>query len=607
MRELSIGFIQKFMRGAHVGMQPIVQIVNARISGTYPSGGDVRVRLQDGYHSYATVVIQGHAIKKFIEAGLCENMPVIKILKFGVNHVQSSKGKKLITITDFELIRIEKEIISYTAAPCLPHSGNCEDYLAFEKQLAKTDAENQPIVTQNTNIPGVTKKTAVKTEITSNKPHGIICPINAINPYKGKFLIMGVCTGKDSLKTINAAKGPTVVLNFTLADKDGNDVRIVAFGDRATELDGIIQEELTISVDTTHKALKTANKQYNVTKNEYEIVLKPDCQVAVVEDPHLKVPVPKLNLQRVLLSDIQYKSGGFVDILGIITKIGNTDEINTKNGKTKKREIQLVDESKVVVKMTLWGDKCNEYDTELSEGDSIIFKNVTVREFKSSYSLSYGVGTKRINTTDNRDAQLLLNWYESHGHEPDIIQAPTFGGNNFNLDKCVLIENVSENSVGTLEGVYFNVVCRVSIFGSTPCYKACSNEGCMKKVEEDNDQFRCPKCNSTKTTFKWLAILKCEVYDCSGKQWVTFFGDKAEKLTGLSADAMGNMQRMEDNSLSRSLEPVKNSTFNLRIRAKQEMYNGTYSTKWNCMAVEEVKMAEYISKLENMCEKMEGI
>ena len=68
----------------------------------------------------------------------------------------------------------------------------------------------------------------------------------------------------------------------------------------------------------------------------------------------------------------------------------------------------------------------------------------------------------------------------------------------------------------------------------------CPEENCGKKVvDENNGTFRCEKCCKVYGHFKWAYMLSVEIADATGSQWVTVFGNEAEALLGITADALG--------------------------------------------------------------------
>ena len=69
-----------------------------------------------------------------------------------------------------------------------------------------------------------------------------------------------------------------------------------------------------------------------------------------------------------------------VDIVGVISQLGEKEEINLKNGTTKlRRHIQIADDSDKAISLTLWGDLCDRDD--LSLGDVLALKAGRVSEF----------------------------------------------------------------------------------------------------------------------------------------------------------------------------------------------------------------------------------
>ena len=70
-----------------------------------------------------------------------------------------------------------------------------------------------------------------------------------------------------------------------------------------------------------------------------------------------------------------------IDVVGVISMLGEKEEINLKNGTTKlRRQIQLVDDSQVSVSLTFWGEELCSRD-DLTLGDVLAVKAGRVSEF----------------------------------------------------------------------------------------------------------------------------------------------------------------------------------------------------------------------------------
>jgi len=70
-----------------------------------------------------------------------------------------------------------------------------------------------------------------------------------------------------------------------------------------------------------------------------------------------------------------------IDVVGVISLLGDKEEINLKNGTTKmRRQIQLVDDSEKSVSLTFWGEELCSRD-DLTLGDVLAVKAGRVSEF----------------------------------------------------------------------------------------------------------------------------------------------------------------------------------------------------------------------------------
>lgn len=103
-----------------------------------------------------------------------------------------------------------------------------------------------------------------------------------------------------------------------------------------------------------------------------------------------------------------------IDVVGIISDLGEKENVNLKTGKSKlRRYIELTDDSEAKISLTLWGEEaCNKH--ELQVGDLLAIKAARVSDY----------GGRSLNAADDH-AQLfkekdfkndkfvnnLLKWY----------------------------------------------------------------------------------------------------------------------------------------------------------------------------------------------------
>ena len=72
---------------------------------------------------------------------------------------------------------------------------------------------------------------------------------------------------------------------------------------------------------------------------------------------------------------------GTVDIIGIVSQLGEAESINLKSGGSKmRRHVQVADESGTSISVTLWGDELCERN-DLAQGEVLAIKGGKISEF----------------------------------------------------------------------------------------------------------------------------------------------------------------------------------------------------------------------------------
>lgn len=82
----------------------------------------------------------------------------------------------------------------------------------------------------------------------------------------------------------------------------------------------------------------------------------------------------------VSLADVKHHQNEMVDVMGAVDRVDEVSTVNTKAGKVlSKRTVNLVDDSKTIVQLTLWEDEAHNFEYQV--GQVIAIKGASVREF----------------------------------------------------------------------------------------------------------------------------------------------------------------------------------------------------------------------------------
>ncbi|KAH7941940.1 hypothetical protein HPB49_018624 [Dermacentor silvarum] len=147
--------------------------------------------------------------------------------------------------------------------------------------------------------------------------------------------------------------------------------------------------------------------------------------------------------------------------------------------------------------------------------------------------------------------------------------------------KCLAQAATESLGRGNTPAYYSVMACVSAIKNERPLYKACPNESCNNKKmfdQDAGDYYLCEKCISLTKNFKWYPHIQAKLADYSGEQWITCFGEQAERLIGVPANTLGELYEASgpsDSRLEDTLEDVTFKKFIFRLHTKKDVYNLT--------------------------------
>ncbi|MFH4975641.1 hypothetical protein AB6A40_002350 [Gnathostoma spinigerum] len=586
--------------------QPILQVINARpLSKDNVADGRFKVRLSDGIFSYSTCINNSQISEKVLRDKLDQGNPVIRLNRYSISQI--APKKHALVFSDYEVLARDGQILGSPVA----HTGDANDFAGMD--ISKIQNENyQP----NMNIHGRVEAGAGK----SVRVHGHgaanaigsqnITPIKLITPYVNKWRICGVCTAKEDLRDIKTARREMKVFNFELTDEHGSCIRIAAFDDVADRFYAIIQKGSMYYV--SGGTVKQANKRFNTTGHDYELTLRSDTEVSPCLD-RAKIGQPKLSLNVVPLSKIAAHVNECVDVIGVIDKIGEVQQVTARATGTQldKRDVFLIDQSGTIASLCVWGEACHKY-SEDQVGQTLGIKGASVKEYNGSYSLSTMNSTRIELNPECHESETLYAWYKNTrpSLQATSISTAVTTSDSFARDLQAIGTaescNLGKNSA---KGAYFNI-CGMILTLKTDgaLYKSCGYNGCKKKVIEFGQEFRCEKCDRSSSTFKYVLLLSFEIADFTGTHWVTMFDDQASKLLNASAETLGALfdsQRIEE--YNDVFNKVRFHRYVFRLRARSEFYNDTERIKWSVFDVHPVPYEKYNDRLLKAIEHLKNL
>lgn len=191
-----------------------------------------------------------------------------------------------------------------------------------------------------------------------------------------------------------------------------------------------------------------------------------------------------------------------IDVIGIIKEIGEVSTITSKTTQKpySKRDLTLVDKTKFLVRLTIWGNTAESW--EASTDEVIAFKGVKVSDFGGRTLSMVHSSTMTINP-DIDEAHTLRGWYDGQGRAENFQShqgLSSMGAAGGRKDPYKTLAQVKDENLGMGENPdYFATKATiVYIKQDNISYPACMSESCNKKVVQiDANQWRCEKCEKT--------------------------------------------------------------------------------------------------------------
>ncbi|KAF1766612.1 hypothetical protein GCK72_006570 [Caenorhabditis remanei] len=629
---LSTGFVQEVLeKQGYPGHDGIVQILKGKedIGEQMGHPFTYRIRICDGIFQYNTLVSADIDDQVRSESEHLVEGAIIAITNLTI-FSQGAGVKTSFLITGYKLLSRYHQVLSSPEVKPRSHSGNPEEHRGYRPNIVVEDLwpeadswgtefqenmSNPPAAKMPKRESGgdtsVNRMAAPEPQRVRPAPpparrgasnNGII-PIAMVTPYVNNFKIHGMVSRKEDIRTFPAKN--TRVFNFEVTDTNGDTIRCCAFNEAAESFFGMITENLSYYI--TGGSVRQANKRYNNTGHDYEITLRSD---SVIDAGGELLAAPKLNLRRVRLSEVAGHCGGLIDVLAVVDKMDDEPtEFTSRAGKTLvKREMELIDESSAMVRLTLWGEEATKADAQEYQQKVVAFKGVIPKEFNGGYTLGTGSGTRIILAPDIGGVADLYDWYHNTKPSAEVkMISQTSGGSN---DVPRTIAGLQEMQFGkdSEKGDYASVKAMITrINPNNALYKGCASEGCQKKVVETDGEYRCEKCNKSMNKFKWLYMMQFELSDETGQVYVTAFGDTAAKVVGKTAAEIGDLKEENPEEYNGVFERIQFAPKMWKLRCKMETYNEETRQKMTVFGVDEVNQDKYIENLKQLIEQMKEI
>jgi len=403
--------------------------------------------------------------------------------------------------------------------------------------------------------------------------HGNIYPIEALSPYAHRWTIKARCTQKAAIKTWHNAKGEGKLFSVNFLDESG-EIRATGFNESVDQWYDMLQEGSVYYISAPCR-VQLAKKQFSNVNNDYELTFERDTVIEKADDEG----VPQVRYNFTTLKDLEtVEKDTTIDCIGILQNVGDVSEIVSKTTSKpfSKRDLLLADNTGYTVKLTVWGNTAQSFDTQTES--VIAFKGVKVSDFGGRSLSLLSSGTMNVDP-DIDEAHKLKGWYDAQGRNEQFqshastMGAATSGGRQ---DQTKTVAAIRDENLGMSENADYFMLKATIIYvrQENVAYPACLNEGCNKKVIEiDPGVWSCEKCGTSHPKPEYRYIMSINVSDHTGMLWLSCFDEVGRMVMGMPGDElMAAKEEGDEAKVNRYFQDANCKTFVFRCRAKMDTF-----------------------------------
>lgn len=256
--------------------------------------------------------------------------------------------------------------------------------------------------------PTANKPPAIK-KMTQTMQSSTTMPISALSPYTEGWTIRARCTQKTDIKTWTNAKGEGKLFSAVLIDGTG-EIRMTAFNEQVDQFYEMLQPGQAYAISSGQ--VRPAKRAFNSTKNDYEIHLSSHSHVEL--DSTIESSLPMAHYEFTPIKDIvQLEKDAMVDVVAVVKEAGDCSSITTrtKQQQLSKRDLVIVDDSQCSIRLTLWAQRAEDYDTSMFN-PVIVVKGAKVSDYQGRTLSATSGGDVSFNNPEVPRVRELKAWYD---------------------------------------------------------------------------------------------------------------------------------------------------------------------------------------------------
>ncbi|KZT55442.1 hypothetical protein CALCODRAFT_484813 [Calocera cornea HHB12733] len=354
------------------------------------------------------------------------------------------------------------------------------------------------------------------------------------------YLIHVRVVEKGHKRSWNNEKGSGEILTLVVQDQWRTKCKVIAFHPdiiKACETDLVVGS--TISM---WNCKVTATRGPTVGMHPFDITLGrgsnmgfnmiPDTHVIPFGDPSYT----SIDILRSLSGDER------VDVIGIIVKVGPLETFKDDKGKEKRRrELAITDETTMSMRVGIWGGRAVTFAGK--EGDTISLLGVVVDNYGGG-SLNVHVDTTVELNPESEKATKLKKWYDRlpEGTKFQSVSSGYSAGcqlpdNVLPRSIAISMDRLKDSNMGRGTRVdTFNIVEKILRCEYECTYRACTHEGCNKKLDVNNLCYTGSHNPQQRGLHRFCFLLKLRVGRDDSWYDIAAFDGVAERMLGMTAN-----------------------------------------------------------------------